>query len=197
MFLGHKELKRVVRLSLLAVLLCSCQNPQLLALAKVDDQPISATDLTIRLSQIPGFLKSSKSEQEQTAQAVLEGLIDDRLLYLEAQALQIRVSDAQVDHAIAQHRALLGDTLFAFFTNRKGMTQKRLKRFYQEQLSVLEYFKLIQASQKPFCASFDVQSSPNCIKRSDFMKSLRNKHAVVSASGALVQVLNQIGEGGQ
>jgi len=194
---GHKELKRVVWLSLLAALLCSCSNPQQLVLAKVDDQPISATDLTIRLSQIPGFLSSSKSDRELSAQAVLDGLIDDKVLYLEAQTLNIRVTDAQIDHAIGQHRALLGETLFAYFTNRKGMTQNKLRRFYEEQLSVLEYFKLVQASQKPFCASFDVQSSPNCIKRSDFMKSLRNKHKVVVTNGALAQVLNQIGEGGQ
>lgn len=197
MFLGHKELKHLAITSLCVGLLTSCPKPTSLALAKVDDQSISATDLTIRISRIPGFLKLARSEQNASAEALLESLVDDRLLYLEALAQKIEVSESQIDHAIGQHRALLGDALFSFFTNRKNMTEATLRRYYNEQLCVLEYLKRIQVQQKPFCDSFDVQSLENCTKRSDFMRNLRNKHNVVITKGALIEALNRIVEGGQ
>lgn len=179
----------------LIVLLCSCSKPTSI-LAKVDNQTISSTDLAIRLSQIPGFLESNRTAQTQTAQAVLESMIDDRLLFIEAQAQKITVSSAQIDHAIEQHRALLGDTILAFFTNRKNVSQNQLRRSYEEQLCVLEYLKRVQIQQKPFCDSFDVQSPQNCTKRDDFMRNLRTKHPVFIADKAtLANALNQIVKG--
>gem|GEM_PF-6677952 len=168
----------------LILFLCACQEPQSVVLAKVDNQTISATDLAIRLSQIPGFLELNQAAQKQTEQAILESMIDDRLLFIEAKEQKIAVSAAQIDHAIEQHRALLGDTILAFFSNRKNVSQNQLRRFYEEQLCVLEYLKRVQIGQKPFCDSFDVQSSQNCTKRGDFMRNLRTKHTVVIADRA-------------
>lgn len=174
------------------LILCACTFDKPTVLASVDDQAITLTDLAVRLVQIPGFKQAPGPNQQATAQAVLQTLVDDKILVLEAKSEQIHVDDAQVDHAIRQHEALLGNALLQIFTHQRGLSKKALRRFYKEQLLASEYLKRIQVKDRPFCGGFIVQSSENCIKRQDFMKSMRHKHQVLINHSAITPALTEI-----
>jgi hypothetical protein len=56
----------------------------------------------------------------------------------------------------------------------------------------VEYLKQVQIKERPFCDGFVVQSSQNCIKRQDFMKSMRTKHPVLIKQGAATRALDEL-----
>jgi hypothetical protein len=190
----HKEEfpKIVIALFALAMTAISCTTDRPTLLATIDNQSITLTDFAIRLSQIPQFRQATPAQQQAAAQATLESLIDDKILYLEAKAFKIQIEPAQVEHAIRQHEALLGKTLLSIFTHQRGVSQKTLRRFYEQELSVVEYLKQVQIKERPFCDGFVVQSSQNCIKRQDFMKSMRTKHPVLIKQGAATRALDEL-----
>jgi hypothetical protein len=188
----HKEEKWfwLTLIGAFLITLAGCNHPS--HLASIDDENVTLTDFAIRLAQVPGFRQATKEQQLAAAAPILESLIDDRVLYLEALAQGIEAAPSAVDHAMRQHEALLGTTLLATFTHQRGISLKALRRAYQQQLSALLYLKLFQIKEKPFCSGLGVQSSQNCIKRVDFMKSVRHKHQVRIHEGALARALDVI-----
>lgn len=161
-------------------------------LAHIDDERVSLIDFVIRLSQVPGFSNADPKQQRASARSIMESLVDDRALCIEAKAKGLTVSASQVDHALRQHEALLGPTLLKIYTHQRGVSRKVLWDAYEQQLLVLEYLKFIQIKEKPFCDGFGVQSLQNCVMRRDFMKTVRERHSVRVNEEALMQVLDDL-----
>ena len=169
-----------ITVSLLQIAGCSQYSVESHVLASVDSTSITMTDLALRLIPIPGFKEASNAAQEQTALQILETLIDDEVLYLEAQNRGIAASRLEVEHKVRQLEALLGRSFFSHYSRKHSLDRKTLQHHFQKQLSALEYLRRVQKEDKPFChGGFEVQSSQNCIMRQDLLGTVRNNHRII------------------
>lgn len=163
------------------------------SLARIDQKSITATDLALRLIRIPGLKDASPKVQEETALQLIESIIDDEILYLEATKRGIKASNAMVQHAILDHETILGPVSFTYFRQSNYLSRETLEKHYQKQLAALEYLSRIQKEEQAFCSGgFEMQFSQNCIKRQDFLKKVRQKYHVVVNRNLIPSALKAI-----
>ena len=163
-------------------------------LALIDKKPITTTDLALRLIRIPGVKHASSQVQEKIALQLIESIIDDEVLYLEAVRRGVTpASSVMVQHAILDHETILGPVSFSYFRQSNYLTRETLKQHYQKQITTLAYLGFVQKEEQPFCdGGFEMQFSQNCIKRQDFLKKVRQRYHVVINKDRIPSALKAI-----
>ncbi len=125
--------------------ICGAQpgSPQVVerVVAVVDEEPILLTELQaqyVMAAQAFGVDLSDSVAARQLRDEILEQQIDQRVLYLEAQAQGVIVDETEidqlVDEAIARNRSEAGsEEAFQMQLQREGLTEEDLRQRYREQ----------------------------------------------------------------
>lgn len=174
--------------------ICSCASDSISSriVAYVGPQEISATDLALRLLQIPGIKESSLKTQLQSSNQALESLIDEELLYLEAKKSITQVSEDSVQHCMRAFKTGVGVSALSYFMQKNYLSWERLRDQCQKQIVTLQYLRRKQIEEKSFCyQAFQVHSSQNCSMKENLAK-LRSRYPIVVNKDQISQVLEMI-----
>ena len=174
---------------------CTSERISSSTVASVGSYNILATELVVRLLQIRGFKSATYESQKKSAFVIVDSLIDDRALYLEALSRGIRAEASVADHQMRYQRALVGETELARFQRENFVDQEAWSQHFEREVTFKKLFRSLRNEGKSICTSaIRVQSLKNCISRQELLKDLRKKYSVEIYEASVLRALQAIRE---
>lgn len=174
---------------------CESQSVHSRVIATVGSQNITVTDLALRLLQTPGLKEASPEAKLKSAQIILDSLMDDSVLFLEAKNRGFTTPHADIEHHFRHQKALLGKGGLFRFQRESLIDDANIKAQYQVQLTVTAFLKSLHDNGQAICEILgDTQGSQNCTKKEDLLLELRKKYRIHVNDSNIPLALKVFGE---